>query len=81
MCPVAELPEHPAMMKTSIGGCCSGGAGMGSRESGEDALAPRTRAGGHKVIAAGSLGFSVRVDERRPPRAALAALDTDERGN
>ena len=54
---------------------------MGSRESGEDALAPRTRAGGHKVIAAGSLGFSVRVDERRPPRAALAALDTDERGN
>jgi len=62
------------MMKTSIGGCSSGGAGMGSRESGEDALAPRTRAG-HKVIAAGSLGFSVRVDERRAP------LDTDKRGN
>ena len=51
---------------------------MGSRESGEDALAPRTRAG-HKVIAAGSLGFSVRVDERR----ALEhdAVGTDERGN
>ena len=79
MCPVAELPEHPAMMKTSIGGCSSGGAGMGSRESGEDALAPRTRAG-HKVIApAGSLGFSVRVDERRA--VEHDAVGTDERGN